>query len=415
MMHDGQGGGSARLGEMSRGDAAAEATARAPDPLHPERYPRRVLLLVTGLSPQIVTETLYALAVRREPPFVPTEVQLVTTARGREHALLDLLSEAPGWFHAFLREYGLDGVRFEPGHIHVPVGADGEPLEDIRTPEDNARVADVITERVRALTEDPATALHVSIAGGRKTMGFYAGYALSLYGRPQDRLSHVLVSQPYEGHPEFFYPTRRPHVIHTMDAERKPLDTSRAEVTLAEIPFVRLRHGLDERLLQGEARFSEAVETAQRTLGPVPVIVDPDMPGLVIGGRELRLPPTILAFYKWLACRKRMKAGPVRCPPKDEPNRDYAMEYLDVYGDVAGSSVPDEHRKRMATEERLVRGMDKDFFMQCKSKLHRRLKDALGPEAVLRFGVRAVRGQHTKYELAVPVEMLTVKGWCWEE
>jgi CRISPR-associated protein (TIGR02584 family) len=35
----------------------------------------------------------------------------------------------------------------------------------------------------------------MSIAGGRKTMGFYAGYALSLYGRAQDRMSHVLVEE----------------------------------------------------------------------------------------------------------------------------------------------------------------------------------------------------------------------------
>src|SRR3990172_2018906 len=52
----------------------------APDPRVPSSYPRRILLAVTGLSPQVVTETLYALAV--EPPageerFVPTEVHLV--------------------------------------------------------------------------------------------------------------------------------------------------------------------------------------------------------------------------------------------------------------------------------------------------------------------------------------------------
>jgi hypothetical protein len=33
----------------------------------PTTYPRRVLLAVTGLSPQIVTETLYAIAVRGRP------------------------------------------------------------------------------------------------------------------------------------------------------------------------------------------------------------------------------------------------------------------------------------------------------------------------------------------------------------
>jgi hypothetical protein len=36
-------------------------------PGHPETSERRVLLAVTGLSPQIVTETVYALAVKRRP------------------------------------------------------------------------------------------------------------------------------------------------------------------------------------------------------------------------------------------------------------------------------------------------------------------------------------------------------------
>ena len=48
----------------------------------PEKYPRRVLLAVTGLSPQIVTETLYALAVER--CWIPTEVRVITTLQGAE-------------------------------------------------------------------------------------------------------------------------------------------------------------------------------------------------------------------------------------------------------------------------------------------------------------------------------------------
>lgn len=64
--------------------------------------------------------------------------------------------------------------------------------------------ADAIVELVRRCTQDDQTALHVSIAGGRKTMGFFMGYALSLYGRPQDRLSHVLVSAPFESNHDFY-------------------------------------------------------------------------------------------------------------------------------------------------------------------------------------------------------------------
>ena len=41
--------------------------------------PLRTLLCVTGLSPQVVTETLYALAVAQQPAWIPDEVHIVTT------------------------------------------------------------------------------------------------------------------------------------------------------------------------------------------------------------------------------------------------------------------------------------------------------------------------------------------------
>ncbi|MEF8766961.1 CRISPR-associated ring nuclease [Candidatus Accumulibacter contiguus] len=44
-------------------------------------------------------------------------------------------------------------------------------------------------------------------------MGFFLGYALSLYGRPQDKLSHVLVSAPFESSLGFYYPTPSSHVL----------------------------------------------------------------------------------------------------------------------------------------------------------------------------------------------------------
>jgi CRISPR-associated protein NE0113 (Cas_NE0113) len=54
----------------------------------PARFPRRVLLALCGLSPQVVTETLYALAVEEAPPFLPTRIEILTTEEGRQRALL---------------------------------------------------------------------------------------------------------------------------------------------------------------------------------------------------------------------------------------------------------------------------------------------------------------------------------------
>lgn len=175
--------------------------------MNPECYPCRILLCVTGLSPQIVTETLYALAVTGDPCFVPSEIHLLTTADGAERARLTLLSEEPGWFHRLCQDYGLPPIRFTLDTIHILHNAEGRLLGDIRNVADNEAIADAITAKVRELTADPNSAVHTSIAGGRKTMGFYLGYALSLLGRPQDRLSHVLVSSPFESNLDFFYPT----------------------------------------------------------------------------------------------------------------------------------------------------------------------------------------------------------------
>jgi hypothetical protein len=79
----------------------------------PASFQRRVLLAVSGLTPQIVTETLYALAADELAPFVPTEVHLITSAEGARRAELSLLSDDLGWFHKLCADYHLPGVKFD--------------------------------------------------------------------------------------------------------------------------------------------------------------------------------------------------------------------------------------------------------------------------------------------------------------
>ena len=104
------------------------------------------------------------------------------------------------------------------------------------------------------------SALHVSIAGGRKSMGFYIGYALSLFGRVQDRLSHVLINEPFENNPAFFFPPRLPQLIATPQGE---VSTDRAEVMLADIPFVRMRDGMPNLALDANWTYGQAVAQTQ--------------------------------------------------------------------------------------------------------------------------------------------------------
>ena len=346
----------------------------------PQDHSRRILLAVTGLTPQIVTETLYWLTIKQQPPFVPTEVQLITTAEGAERAKLSLLHPQSGVFDRLRTDYSLPPIAFRPEHIHVLKDAGGRPLGDIRSPEDNERTADTITDMVRDLTRDDDCALHVSIAGGRKTMGFYIGYALSLYGREQDRLSHVLVSEPYESIREFYYPTPKSKLIHTPGPKSRPYDAKEAEVTLAKIPFVRLR-GLDIDPMEGRTTYSAAVANAQRALPPVALELDPASCTVTAGGESFEMEHALFATYWMLAERARRGEPGVY---SGEPG--VVKERLLYYGRVVGPES-DAYRRAEETflssggvrsEGAATRKLDKLNFNPDKAKIRQKLKDHLG-------------------------------------
>ncbi len=341
-------------------------------------YPQRILLAVTGLSPQVVTETLYALAVGVERPWVPTEIHLITTREGATRARLSLFSEHPGWLPRLLSDYDLPPVRFGNDEIHVLAGPDGQPLDDIRTHADSRVAADQICGWVRGLCADPDSQLHASIAGGRKTMGYYLGYALSLFGRPQDRLSHVLASEPFESSWDFFYPSPASRVMTTRD--NKLVDAADAQVTLADIPFIRVRGGLPRRLLEGSASFIETVDAAQRALAPPELEIDLAAQHIRAAGEPIALPPAQLAFYLMLAERRRAGADGLRW---DDPN--VAELYLRTYCRLVGDLSGDLER----VEAALAAGMTKEYFEQRKSQTNKAISDALGPQLAAAYLIQA--------------------------
>ena len=377
---------------------------------HPEDHPRRILLAVTGLSPQIVTETIYALSLAVAPapprrPFVPTEVRLITTREGAERAKLSLLHPQSGWFHRLRADYALPSIAFEPEYIHVLEDADGRPLGDIRTPADNTRAADTITDVVRELTRDDGSALHVSIAGGRKTMGFYVGYALSLYGREQDRLSHVLVSPPYESHRKFFYPTPKSELIHSPEPDSRPYDARDAEVTLAEIPFVRLREGLNPGLMEGTASFSDVVEEAQRALPPLGLNLDPASQMVSAGGESFTMKPSLFAFYWMLAERARRGQ-----PGVHWSDTGIERELLDHYGRIVNPASGDYER----AEQAYARGLTAENVNPTKAHIKEELERRLGRRRAASYLIKPL--EHipgTRYHcfgLDLPPEAVRISG-----
>lgn len=328
---------------------------------------KNILLLVSGMSPQIITETLYALMVQEKPAWVPDEIHLITTTQGRDNAVLQLFKDKQR-FAQLLSDYQVtQPIQFDESHIHLIQNAD-QPLTDLRTPQDNEAAADTITRKIREFTQDENIELHVSLAGGRKTMGFYAGYALSLFGRVQDSLSHVLVSEHYESNRDFFYPTPVTQVIY--DRDNKPLDASKARVWLARIPFVRLRSGLPQSLLNGQHGFSETVTLARKATEKARLVLIPSVCRYQLNGVPGKLTPVHMALLLWVAVRK----TPVMPLVDGEKSEEYAKELLELV---------DEHNLSLngRTETSLQKdGVTKSFLETNISKLNSKLAVQLGPE-----------------------------------
>lgn len=338
---------------------------------------KRILLCVTGLTPQVVTETLYALA-RPEngrTAWIPHEVHVVTTARGADNVRLALLHPATGWFHRLRADYDLPPIAFEERHIHLIERRDGSALDDIRNQDDNAVAADRIAAVVRALTADADSEVHASIAGGRKTMGFFLGYAMSLYGRPQDRLSHVLVSDPFENNRHFFYPTPRTHPIPRGADSNEMIDAAVARVWLGEIPFVRLRSALPREMREkADLAFAESVAAVQEQVAPS-LLLDRASCSAFVAGRRIALMRVDFAFLAW-AARRHIETRPLRRHLKlnTQAAREDAQEYLAEYARLR--TDPDDTETR--THERLSRGLVSTFFDERRSALKRAFCGALG-------------------------------------
>ena len=246
------------------------------------------------------------------------------------------------------------------------------------------------------LTRDENAALHASIAGGRKTMGFYLGYAFSLFARPQDELSHVLVSSPFESHPEFFYPPATPRRLATRGGQH--IDTADARITLARIPVVRLRHGQPQALLQGHASFGDTVAAIQQSLAPPRLHIDLLTRQVQCGGQPITLSPALLAWLAWWAQNILEARGPQSWGDAD------AGQFLRLYQRVVSvDAIAFEN-----AQKRLKDGMEKEFFEQNNSKLERALKTQLGLAATPYLLATSGQRPHTARSLRLPAAAITL-------
>ncbi len=243
---------------------------------------KQVLIVVLGTSPAILTETVWALAVNEG--IVPDEIEIWTTKTGKdvfEKAVLtkDAKTGKTVWdsLKADLekRNINITGkLALEDDSWKIFANTKKQHLEDLLTTEDNLATADKMLKELRG-HDEPSTQILLSIAGGRKTMGALALQCMSLVGREEDKVYHVLVNPPFDTGltPPFFFPEKKGKKWQTRETRDKTTVTDKeAQINLFSVPYIRVRPLYEEKLKEKVVSFSKLCERVQEKINRKPVL-----------------------------------------------------------------------------------------------------------------------------------------------
>ncbi|HIF9176074.1 TPA: CRISPR-associated ring nuclease Csm6 [Photobacterium damselae] len=279
---------------------------------------QKTLITVLGSSPAVITETLYGLGqyyLEDDSNLFPSKMIVFTTTHGEK---IYRESEIENYIKQLCDDYNLpkdiinkdDEGKYKNISINVVKGSDGELLDDIHNEKAQKAMANELTHNIRELTKNSSIAIHASIAGGRKSMSFYMGYIFSMFARPCDALSHVLVSPVAYEFSDFKYPTKKEYLIKNnrgetiLDEEGNAYDARNAIVELSEIPFIRLNNSLTNGqnvLVEGsELSYSETIDAYQLSLNlkDVSLVLDNKNKNIIVNGHQLSLSMMHYALYK---------------------------------------------------------------------------------------------------------------------
>lgn len=268
---------------------------------------KNILITVAGSTPQILTETLYDFIIQRSLPIV--ELVIITTKFGQGVFEQKLFDNQNGKFYRFCSEYNLLAYTYKITFVIIE-NKHGRQLIDIRSEEDNRAAANCIVKTIRKYAQDDTNRILASIAGGRKTMSAYMGYAMQLYARRQDRLFHVLMApEALESNPFFYYPpkNREDFSFKNKNGETITVPYNKIKISNAEIPFIRLREILPFIHGPQAVEYEDLVKLTQTEISQAfaPVLkIKGESSTVVVKWRgqtwRIKLKPVDFAFYCYL-------------------------------------------------------------------------------------------------------------------
>lgn len=326
-------------------------------PRKPKIPLRPLLLTVTESEPEALFVSIRQIMKKGLP--VPQSVKLLTTPKGR-HRFVELVrpletNEIP---------LGDQIVKVAADDILLFTNAKGIPVESVYYGRGLQDAGDSLLTLIRDLTKDDATALYLTVPS-TSPLASYATLAMSYFARPQDQLFLITHKST----------AKAPEVIDAawLDFSGHLRADDEYEVVLLKYALLRekFRRPTPKREPERENAAALAASTGHEIFFNLPrcEIVSRT-------GARVRLEPTLLAFYYWLADRAaRLLPGP------NPADKQAAQEFLLVREYVMRHAVRN-HQKNTRLDKSAQDILNdteafQKFFVEKKAMVNRVLKENL--------------------------------------
>jgi len=383
---------------------------------------KNILLFSTGLSPQVVTESIYYHTQIRRPPLEIDSIHIITDAKCESLIVKELLPENNGWLLRLAEDYHLDpsNVELHRKNIHTLTDKAGKPLLDLLTVDENQAAVETVFSLIKELTNDADVRLIASVAGGRKSMSVIVGQAMQFYAREQDLLTHVIVENRVLGLKDFYYPSPVSKIVIINGEEINYHDV---KIHLDEIPFIRLRPILGEFISQSDNNsLTSLVQIAQKQIEDMikPIMIEVDLKEnrLTISEQMIKLPAKNLALYALLLQLRYEKYGEDKFEPgyvladkliEEKMLMMYFYNYQMIYN-ANNIYVENEKTKINNLKERSLFFTPK-WLQETRSKINSKMKKALPPQIFALCQIQSVGGRFsTRYGVPVNPENIIIKN-----
>ncbi len=353
---------------------------------------KNILLAISGLTPQIVTETIFALYKKYD--IVIDEIFIVTTKRGLE--VLKGNDKAPNTpktpfasqVKKLSRHLQIETPKFSLNKNVFIANEESLDIYDIKTDEHNILFPNKVAEMLSKLSNLENSSIHASLSGGRKSMSAHLALVFSLFARNQDKLYHVITEEKFEF--QNFFP-----ITHE---EEKAL-------TIAEIPFVRLR-SLNAPLLKEFKSYSDLVEKAQTRLSLITdastILVDLSSKKITYKEKSVELTPMQISLY-FRFCEAKF-TGKNSFDIQELQDLAFAEKIKNIMEEYYNQYYDKNAKNHWTTT-----GLEDTLFRSLRSKINTKLKPLFNEEEFNEYKIssRKIWGA-TSYSILAPKDKIKV-------